>query len=119
MPVRSPKKNILLSFSGGETSAFMLQWVLKTYSNYNIKVVFANTGEENEATLEFVKKCSEYFNVEIIWLEYKRLSFKIVDFDTAYRSHNPEEIKNKWQNHPFRHYISRFGIPNLEIFKLY
>jgi hypothetical protein len=104
--------NILMSFSGGETSAFLLHWLIANYSDYNIKVVFANTGEENEETLEFVNKCSEHFNIEVIWLQYKRLSFEIVDFKTAYRSHNKSEIANKWQNHPFRAYISEFMIPN-------
>lgn len=112
MAIKKPKQNILMSFSGGETSAFLLQWLLKTYPNHNIKVVFANTGEENEETLEFVQKCSEYFNVEVIWLQYKRLSFEIVDFKTAYRTHDENEIKNLWPNHPFRHYIQDFGIPN-------
>jgi len=110
--VKNPKKNILISFSGGETSAYMLQYILRNYPNHNIKIVFANTGEENEATLIFAKRCQQYFNCEIIWLEYERLSFKIVDFETAYRSHDPIEIENKWQNHPFRKYISHFGIPN-------
>ena len=106
--------NILVSFSGGETSAYMLQHILVNYPNHNIEVVFANTGEENEQTLEFIDKCSKFWNVKVTWLEYERLSFKIVDFKTAYRSHDPVEIKNKWQNHPFRKYISAFGIPNLE-----
>ena len=110
--ILNPKQNILMSFSGGETSAYLLQYVLKEYSNHNIKVVFANTGEENEETLLFVKNCAEHFNVEIIWVEYERLSFKIVNFETAYRSHDPKEIANKWQNHPFRKYISHFGISN-------
>lgn len=112
MAIKNPKQNILMSFSGGETSAFLLQWLLKNYPTHNIKVVFANTGEENEETLEFVQKCAEYYNVEIIWLEYKRLSFKVVDFKTAYRSHDQNEIENFWPNHPFRHYIQDFGIPN-------
>lgn len=111
--IRQPKENILISFSGGETSAFMLQYILNNYQNHNIEVVFANTGEENEETLEFVQKCSEYFNVKVTWLEYERLSFKIVDYKTAYRSHNKIEIENKWENHPFKNYISDFGIPNL------
>lgn len=110
--VLAPKDNILVSFSGGETSAFLLQYILKNYSDYNIKVVFANTGEENEETLSFVEKCAKYFNVDVVWLEYARLGFKIVDFKTAYRSHDEIEIANKWQNHPFREYISHFGIPN-------
>lgn len=108
-----PKHNILMSFSGGETSAFLLQWLLRNYPENEIEVVFANTGEENEETLEFVQKCSEYFNVHVTWVEYKRLSFNVVDFETAYLSNDPKEIENKWQNHPFRDYISEFGIPNL------
>lgn len=112
--ITTPKQNILISFSGGETSGFMLQHILNNYSNHNIEVVFANTGEENEETLEFVQKCAEYFNVKVTWLEYERLGFKIVDYTTAYRSHNKKEIENKWQNHPFRKYISEFGIPNLQ-----
>ncbi len=103
-----------MSFSGGETSAYLLAWLLKNYPKNDIKVVFANTGEESEETLTFVKKCGDYFKVDITWLEYERLSFKIVNFNTAYRSHNPKEIANKWQNHPFRKYIKTFGIPNIE-----
>jgi hypothetical protein len=106
------KENILISFSGGETSAYMLQYILANYSKHNIKIVFANTGEENEETLIFTQKISEYFNCEIVWLQYERLSYKIVDFKTAYRSHNENEIKNNLINHPFRNYISYFGIPN-------
>lgn len=112
--MKSPKQNILISFSGGETSAYMLQHIVSNYSNHNIKVVFANTGEENEETLDFVDNCSKHFNVDIIWLEYERLSFKQVNYETAYRSHNIEEINNKWQNHPFRKYIAHFGIPNMQ-----
>jgi len=113
--IKYPKKRILISFSGGETSAYMLWWILSIYREANeIEVIFANTGEENEETLIFVQKCSEHFNIKITWLEYERLGFKVVDFDTAYRSHNKLEIDNKWQNHPFRKYISEFGIPNVQ-----
>ena len=111
--IRKPKQNILVSFSGGETSAYMINWLLKNKPNYNYEFVFANTGEENEETLIFVKQVSEYFGINVTWLEYERLSFKIVDFETAYRSHNQTEISNKWKNHPFRKYISEFGIPNI------
>lgn len=38
--------------------------------------------------------------------------YKQVTFETAYRSHDPIEISNGWQNHPFRKYIKKFGIPN-------
>jgi len=112
--IKKPKQNIFISFSGGETSAYMMHYILKNYSDYNIEIAFANTGEENEETLQFIEDCANYFDVKIMWLEYERLSFKIVDFKTAYRSHDKKEISNKWQNHPFRKYISEFGIPNLQ-----
>ncbi len=106
------KEYILVSFSGGETSAYMIGWLLKNYPNRKYKFVFANTGEENEETLFFAKQVQDYYNIDLVWVEYEELSFKIVDFETAYRSHNPIEIANKWQNHPFRKYISKFMIPN-------
>lgn len=114
MFIKNPKENILVSFSGGETSAFMINWLLKNKPDHNYRFVFANTGEENEETLLFVKQCADYFGIEVIWLEYERLSYKIVTYETAYRSHDKEEIANGWKNHPFRKYISEFGIPNLQ-----
>ncbi len=111
--IKTPnKKYILVSFSGGETSAYMIYWLLKNKPNENYLFVFANTDEENEETLVFAKQVQDYFNIDLIWVEYEHLSFKVVDFETAYRSHNPIEIKNKWQNHPFRKYISEYMIPN-------
>lgn len=110
--VKNPKKNILVSFSGGETSAFMIKYLQENYNNHNLIYVFANTGEENEETLVFVKKCEEFFNIKINWIEYEIGGYKIVDFKSAYRSHNEDEIKNKWKNHPFRKMITQYGIPN-------
>jgi len=64
------KQQLLISFSGGRTSAYMAQWLLSNISDkYNIMVVFANTGEEDDATLEFVKKCDEYFGFNTVWIE--------------------------------------------------
>jgi 3'-phosphoadenosine 5'-phosphosulfate sulfotransferase (PAPS reductase)/FAD synthetase len=86
-------KNLLVSFSGGETSGYLLWWVLRNWKDkFNIKVVFANTGEENEETLEFVERCSKHFQVEVVWVEAvfhkeyrKGTTHKIVDFNTACR----------------------------------
>lgn len=65
-------KQIVCSFSGGETSAYMA--IKLKEKNPDTAFVFANTGEENEETLEFVDKES------MGWLmamdNYKRLGAK-------------------------------------------
>lgn len=103
------KEKLLISFSGGETSGYMLYWILNNWKDiYDIKIVFANTGYENEETLVFVKKCSEYFNCEVIWVEAlvvyenkKGTRHKIVTFETASRN-----------GEPFEDVIKKYGIPN-------
>jgi len=103
------KKNLLVSFSGGETSAFMAQWLLKhKQDEFNMVFVFANTGEENEETLEFVEKCNKHFSLNVHWVEAvvhhgqrKGTTHKVVDFKTASRN-----------GEPFKEVISKYGIPN-------
>jgi hypothetical protein len=34
-------------------------------------VCFANTGKEDEATLEFVRDCAVNWSVPIVWLEFR------------------------------------------------
>ena len=66
------KKKLLVSFSGGETSGYLLWFIMNIWSQrdeYDIIVVYANTGEENEETLLFIKKCSEFFNIKVVWVE--------------------------------------------------
>lgn len=105
------KETLLLSFSGGRTSAFMTQWCLKNLSEkYEMVVVFANTGKEREETLEFVDKCDKYFKFNLIWVEAvvnpihgKGIRAKIVDFETASRN-----------GEPFKAVIDKFGLPNIK-----
>lgn len=97
------KNNLLISFSGGATSGFMLHWILNNWQDrYNIKVVFANTGKEHEKTFEFINKCSEYFHCEIIWVEAVpnsvkgwAVTHKIVTHETASRNGEPFEAAIK------------------------
>lgn len=103
------KEKLLISFSGGKTSAFMTQWLLANKQDeYEMKVVFANTGLENEKTLEFVKKNAEYFGFECIWVEAitnsiwgKGVGAKVVTFETASRNGEPFDDSNK-----------KHGLPN-------
>lgn len=46
---------VLISFSGGRTSAFMTKFIIEHYGkNANTHILFANTGKENEETLVFL-----------------------------------------------------------------
>ena len=104
-------KNLLVSFSGGETSAFMAQWLNNHYEDFgyeNIVFVFANTGLENEETLEFVERCDKHFQLGVQWIEAEPImeanvgtSFYRTDFDYASRDAKP-----------FEKVIGKYGIPN-------
>lgn len=60
-------KKLLISFSGGETSAYMTYSLLEQFKDwYDIQVVFANTGEENEATLDFVNRCDKELGFNVV-----------------------------------------------------
>ena len=69
--------------------------------------VFANTGEENEETLEFVHQCDRAFGFNTVWLEAvvhpgrKGTTHRVVNISTASR-------KGK----PYEDHIKKYGIPN-------
>ena len=103
------KKKLLVSVSGGETSLFVAIWLwLHKQDEYEMIFVFANTGQENEETLIFLKKCAEYFGINIIWIEAdvkegkgNGTRFKLTDFENASRN-----------GEPFEAVIKKYGIPN-------
>jgi hypothetical protein len=101
---------LLISFSGGETSAYMTWALLKERSRSDTLVVFANTGQEREETLEFVRQCDEHFGFATVWVEAvqnfgerKSASFRVVDFTSADRV-----------GEVFENYIKKYGIPNTD-----
>jgi 3'-phosphoadenosine 5'-phosphosulfate sulfotransferase (PAPS reductase)/FAD synthetase len=86
-----------ISFSGGRTSAYMLWRIMQSHGGKlpdEAIVCFANTGKEEEATLQFVHDCETNWGVKIHWLEYRydetpANRFKVVDFYTASRNGEP------------------------------
>ena len=82
-----------ISFSGGRTSAYMLWRVLQSNGGLPAEAIvcFANTGKEDEKTLEFVRDCSVNWNVPITWLEWRDndLGYEVVNFETASRNGEP------------------------------
>jgi len=69
-----PDGNVQISFSGGRTSAYMLNRIIEANNGLPDRAVvtFANTGREMQQTLDFVNECSERWGVPIAWLEYDR-----------------------------------------------
>ncbi len=100
---------LVASVSGGRTSGYMAARLKAEYSDrYNMRFVFANTGQEHEKTLEFVDRLDKHFRLNLVWVEAdvhhgKRVGtgFKIVDFKSASR-----------RGEPYEHVIKKYGIPN-------
>lgn len=87
----------------------MTHHILNNLTNqYNCAVVFANTGRENEATLEFVRDCDRYLGFNTFWVEAlvsdtRKIAtgYRFTNFLTACRD-----------GEPFESVIQKYGIPN-------
>lgn len=103
------KEKLLISFSGGRTSAFMTQYLLKNYQDkYEMKVVFANTGKERKETFDFIRNCENYFGFKCDYIEAvvnpvlgKGIRAKIVTFENL-----------DLTGQIFEAVINKHGIPN-------
>ena len=103
------KQKLLISFSGGRTSAYMTWWLLKNMQHkYEMIVVFANTGREREETLQFVDRCDKEFGFNVVWVEAfvhnqkgKGTTHVVTNFQNAERN-----------GQPFEDVIFKYGLPN-------
>lgn len=102
------KPRLAISFSGGRSSAVMLNRCLERFSNsHEILITFANTGCEDERTLEFVDAVDRNFaGGRVVWIEAeihergKGVTAKVVNFETAAR-----------KGEPFEAFIAKHGVP--------
>ena len=108
----------VISFSGGRTSAYLLWRVLQSNGGMPEEAiaVFANTGKEEEATLEFVRDCGANWGVEIHWLEYQDEppKFRRVNFETASRNGEPFEMLIKKRKY-LPNMVARFCTSELKV----
>lgn len=85
----------IISVSGGRTSGYMLWRVLQAHGGTlppDVHAVFANTGREMPATLDFVQAMQAHWNVPITWLEFtarKADGFRVVNHNSASRDGEP------------------------------
>jgi 3'-phosphoadenosine 5'-phosphosulfate sulfotransferase (PAPS reductase)/FAD synthetase len=79
-------------------------------------VCFANTGKEDEATLEFVRDCEANWGVKINWLEFRdnEKKYEVVSFETASRNGEPFETLIKKRNY-LPNPVSRFCTVELKV----
>lgn len=107
-----------ISLSGGRTSAYLLHRVLESNGGLPdcAQVLFANTGLEHEATLEFVATIGQRWDVPITWVEFRDddAGFALVDHGTASRDGEPYEAlirKRQFLPNP----VTRFCTSELKI----
>ncbi|MDR1716486.1 MAG: hypothetical protein LBS20_11645 [Prevotella sp.] len=105
------KKQLIISNSGGLSSGFMTYMLLTHLDpqEWEIAVIFGNTGKEKEQTFRFLLDCDKYFNFNTIWVEAvinpemgKGTRHKVVDYSFASRN-----------GEPFEQMIRKYGIPNI------
>jgi hypothetical protein len=101
--------NIVCTVSAGYSSMMMALKMKEWYPNDNIIYLFANTGREDEQSLQFLKDCSDHYGLDIIYLEPvlnpikgKGTDYKVVKF---------EELNKDGSE--FEKGISIYGIPSV------
>ena len=119
-----------VSFSGGRSSAYMLYKFLEANRKQGLPihyaVIFANTGKEHPATLDFVREVGRRWKVRIHWVEYRyhagakggakdpRHRHKVVNYDTASREGEPYQSLLKVEVGIYQTKCSEFAQWNLK-----
>ena len=102
-------QKLLVSMSGGRTSAYMTKRLIDEFQDqYDMVICFANTGQESNETLDFVNNCDKHFGFNTVWLEADvkdgrvGTKYNVVDYETASRD-----------GQPFEEVIKKYGLPNM------
>jgi 3'-phosphoadenosine 5'-phosphosulfate sulfotransferase (PAPS reductase)/FAD synthetase len=119
---------LVISFSGGRSSAYMLWQIVEANGGLPDQAVvnFNNTGFELPETLDFIQETETRLGIHINWLEYKPLNkFTVVNHNSAARNGEPfiamcEEIMPKRRDgtsgkRPLPNPVQRHCTGNLKI----
>lgn len=107
---------LVVSFSGGRTSAFMARMIQVSplYEGRKKIYVYANTGKERQETLDFIKQCDEEWGLSTIWLEAeviheagKGTRHKVIKPEDAFVNTDP-----LGPGHPFFEVVKKYGVFN-------
>lgn len=113
-----PEGNVVISFSGGRTSGYMLHQIAEANGGIPDRCVvcFQNTGREMPETLDFIQECSDRWGIPIVWLEWVRdkPKFQIVNHNSAARNGEPFEALI-WQKKHLPNIRMRFCTQELKV----
>lgn len=93
-------KNIMVTVSGGRSSAMMARHIQtsKKYKDFNKVYIFANTGQERIETIDFLKNIVKHWGIDLHIVEAVGsnvlgvgISYKLVCFDTLSMKSEPFE----------------------------
>lgn len=106
---------MMISFSGGRTSAYMTDRLLREPVSDQQLVIFANTGKENSQTLEFVHECDKRWGEQVVWLEYDPIQrYRVVTYQTASRNGEPYQAIIQKRNY-LPNVVARFCTQELKV----
>lgn len=102
---------LLMSFSGGRSSALALRILTINGVPENMRILFANTGKERQETLDFVHECEIRWKLPIVWIEatfshydlsketmISSIGYKKVNYQSASRNGEPFAEMIDWIN---------------------
>jgi len=98
----------IVSFSGGRTSAYLVHVMEQRRLNngWIVRYIFMDTGAEHPKTYDFIRKCVEYFNINLVCLRpithpelgigttYKEVSINEIGYDLSIWN----DMTNKYGN---------------------
>lgn len=100
-------KNVI-SFSGGKTSAYLCWLAIKLFGRENCAFVFMDTGAEHPKTYDFVKRCDEYFGLDLVYLRVKTGE---LGKGNTYCEVGRDSVK--FDLKPYSSVIEKYGVPEI------
>lgn len=107
--------NNVVSFSGGRTSAYLAYQIEQMRKDGRIEgqveYIFMDTGAEHPKTYEFIRKCVEYFGIELTCLQGD--FEQPVGVGHSYKVLPLESLKHDMINGPFGRLMAKYGVPTI------
>jgi len=101
------RTRVLVSVSGGETSALMAVLLKQALLAHEVVFVFANTGCEDERTLVFVDRLDRAYDLGLVWVEAVVQALK----GAGTRATTTTFRDAARDGEPFEAVVAKYGLP--------